>query len=63
MVTYWQTIMCFGIQAAPELNQIWAVGQKMWQRDFPGIYETLQKEWSEPYKEILAAALGLWFIP
>lgn len=30
----------------------------MWQRDFPGMYETLQKEWSEPYKDIMAAVLG-----
>lgn len=40
-----------------ELAQIWAVGQKMWQRDFPGIYETLQKEWADPYKDVMNAVL------
>ncbi|XP_060587818.1 COP9 signalosome complex subunit 8-like [Ruditapes philippinarum] len=41
----------------PELALLWAVGQKMWQRDFPGIYETIQKEWTDPYKDIMAAVL------
>ncbi|XP_052813430.1 COP9 signalosome complex subunit 8-like [Mya arenaria] len=43
--------------ATPELSNIWAVGQKIWQREFPGIYETLQKEWTDPYKDLLAAVL------
>lgn len=41
----------------PELGQIWTVGQKMWQRDFPGMYETLQNDWSEPYKDVMTAVL------
>ncbi|KAL4231742.1 COP9 signalosome complex subunit 8 [Mactra antiquata] len=43
--------------ANAELGHIWAVGQKMWQRDFPGIYETLKKDWSESCKDIMAAVL------
>lgn len=46
------------LQANAELGQIWAVGQKMWQRDFPGMYETLKKDWSDSYKDIMAAVLG-----
>ncbi|XP_045178904.2 COP9 signalosome complex subunit 8-like [Mercenaria mercenaria] len=42
---------------SPELAQVWAVGQKMWQRDFPGMYEALQKDWTEPYKDIMTAVL------
>ncbi|XP_050419353.2 COP9 signalosome complex subunit 8 [Patella vulgata] len=36
-----------------ELNQIWAVGQKMWQRDYPGVYETLKYDWSDRIKPIM----------
>ena len=32
--------------AYPELGHIWAVGQKIWLRDFPGIYETMKKEYA-----------------
>ncbi|XP_074640988.1 COP9 signalosome complex subunit 8-like [Tubulanus polymorphus] len=38
-----------------ELTQIWAVGQKMWHRDFPGIYQCLNKEWSENMKNLMTA--------
>jgi len=41
--------------AHPELAQVWAVGQAMWVRDFPAIYEALNKEWSEPVKPIMGA--------
>lgn len=43
--------------ANSELALIWAVGQKMWLRDYPGTYEALKKDWSEPYKPIMAAVL------
>ena len=46
------------VQASPELTNIWAVGQKLWQRDFPAIYEALQKEWTEPYRDLLNAVRG-----
>ncbi|ELT95352.1 hypothetical protein CAPTEDRAFT_154607 [Capitella teleta] len=38
-----------------ELALIWAIGQNMWQRDFPKIYENLKQEWSEPMKPIIEA--------
>ncbi|KAL7866314.1 hypothetical protein SRHO_G00115610 [Serrasalmus rhombeus] len=34
--------------ANPELAAIWAVGQRIWQRDFPGIYSAIAAyQWSE----------------
>ncbi|XP_070570038.1 COP9 signalosome complex subunit 8-like isoform X2 [Ptychodera flava] len=39
----------------PELNNIWMVGQKMWQRDFPQVYQSLNQEWSENIKPIMQA--------
>ncbi|XP_046376630.2 COP9 signalosome complex subunit 8-like [Haliotis rufescens] len=41
--------------ANPELSSIWIIGQKMWQRDYPGVYETVKKEWSEPIKPVMMA--------
>ncbi|XP_064801196.1 COP9 signalosome complex subunit 8-like isoform X1 [Oncorhynchus masou masou] len=32
----------------PELTAVWAVGQRIWQRDFPGIYSAIAAhQWSE----------------
>lgn len=45
-------------QSSQELSNVWAVGQKIWLRDFPGIYEAMNKEWSEPVKPIMTALLG-----
>lgn len=42
-----------------EINNIWQVGQKMWQRDFPGIYEALNKQWSSDVAEIMQKLSGL----
>ncbi|BFZ15442.1 hypothetical protein BsWGS_18480 [Bradybaena similaris] len=42
-------------QSNPELANIWLVGQKMWLKDYSGIYEASQKEWSEDVKQILLA--------
>ncbi|PVD39051.1 hypothetical protein C0Q70_01678 [Pomacea canaliculata] len=41
--------------ANPELSTIWVVGQRMWLRDLPGVYEALKKEWSEAVKPIMMA--------
>lgn len=38
-----------------ELSLIWALGQKMWQRDLPATYEALRKDWSDNVKAIMAA--------
>ncbi|XP_071150680.1 COP9 signalosome complex subunit 8-like [Mytilus edulis] len=44
--------------STPELTNVWAVGQKIWQRDFPGIYEAFTKEWSEALKPVMDALLA-----
>jgi COP9 signalosome, subunit CSN8. len=41
-----------------ELAFIWKVGQKMWQRDFPGVYTALNADWSENVGHIMQALLG-----
>ena len=45
-------------QANPDLALIWEVGQKMWQRDFPAVYEALQKDWSDAVKPIMNGITG-----
>ncbi|XP_076441273.1 COP9 signalosome complex subunit 8-like [Babylonia areolata] len=42
-------------QANTELGLIWEVGQCMWKRNYPGIYEALKKDWSESVKPIMNA--------
>lgn len=47
------------IQANPELAAIWAVGQRIWQRDFPGIYTTIAAyQWSENILPVMEALRG-----
>ena len=46
------------MQNSSELTNIWSVGQKMWQRDYVGAYEALQKEWSDDIKPIMNAVVG-----
>uniref|UniRef100_A0A8C2AEI4 COP9 signalosome complex subunit 8 n=1 Tax=Cyprinus carpio TaxID=7962 RepID=A0A8C2AEI4_CYPCA len=42
--------------ANPELAAIWAVGQRIWQRDFPGIYATIAAyQWSESILPVMEA--------
>ncbi len=41
--------------ANPEVGLIWAVGQCMWQRNFPATYASLSKEWSEAAKPVMEA--------
>ncbi|XP_056289702.1 COP9 signalosome complex subunit 8 [Pseudoliparis swirei] len=42
--------------ANPELPSIWAVGQRIWQRDFPGIYTTIAAfQWSENILPVMEA--------
>lgn len=43
--------------ANADLALIWNVGQKMWQRDFPAIYESLNKEFPEYIKPLMTAIL------
>ncbi|NXX86320.1 CSN8 protein, partial [Urocolius indicus] len=42
--------------ANAELGAIWSVGQRIWQRDFPGIYTTIRAhQWSEAIQPIMEA--------
>uniref|UniRef100_A0A8C3HU62 COP9 signalosome complex subunit 8 n=2 Tax=Durocryptodira TaxID=1579337 RepID=A0A8C3HU62_CHRPI len=42
--------------ANSELGGIWSVGQRIWQRDFPGIYTTIgAHQWSETIQPIMEA--------
>ncbi|NXU54505.1 CSN8 protein, partial [Turnix velox] len=42
--------------ANAELGAIWSVGQRIWQRDFPGIYTTISAhQWSETIQPIMEA--------
>lgn len=47
------------MQANPELTAIWAVGQHIWQRDFPGIYTAIAAyQWSENILPVMEALRG-----
>lgn len=50
-------INCFlSQQANAELGAVWSVGQRIWQRDFPGIYTTISAhQWSETIQPIMEA--------
>ncbi|XP_078030406.1 COP9 signalosome complex subunit 8 isoform X2 [Epinephelus lanceolatus] len=46
--------------ANPELTSIWAVGQRIWQRDFPGIYTAIAAyQWSENILPVMEALRGV----
>ncbi|KAK3083116.1 hypothetical protein FSP39_014458 [Pinctada imbricata] len=51
----WKRIPQATKSTTPELATIWNIGQKLWLRDYPGIYEGLKKEWSEHVKFIMDA--------
>ncbi|XP_059175279.1 COP9 signalosome complex subunit 8-like [Physella acuta] len=51
----WKRIPLPVKQSCAELSLIWVVAQKMWQKDYVGTYEALQKEWSEDVKSIMLA--------
>ncbi|XP_034938471.1 COP9 signalosome complex subunit 8 [Chelonus insularis] len=39
----------------PELQQIWMVGQRMWQRDWRAVHAALNNEWSDDVNSIMHA--------
>ncbi|XP_041374934.1 COP9 signalosome complex subunit 8-like [Gigantopelta aegis] len=41
----------------PELALIWAIGQKMIQREYPAVYDTIKKEWPDYLKPFMTAML------
>ncbi|XP_033729050.1 COP9 signalosome complex subunit 8-like isoform X2 [Pecten maximus] len=53
----WKRIPQSVKSTTPELTMIWTAGQKMWQRDYPGSYEALKKEYSVEVKPIMDEAL------
>lgn len=54
----WKRIPATAKASHAELGLIWNVGQKMWLRDFPGVYQTLSVDWSDNVSQIMAAVLG-----
>lgn len=47
------------MQGNPELTAVWAVGQRIWQRDFPGIYSAIAAhQWSENILPAMDALRG-----
>ncbi|KAK1789106.1 hypothetical protein P4O66_015053 [Electrophorus voltai] len=45
--------------ANPELAAVWAVGQRIWQRDFPGIYSAIAGyQWSETILPVMESLRG-----
>ncbi|XP_013381777.1 COP9 signalosome complex subunit 8 [Lingula anatina] len=53
----WKRIPAAVKSANPELGNIWTIGQKMWQKDFAGIYEAINKDWSDNLKPTMATLL------
>ncbi|XP_005997464.1 COP9 signalosome complex subunit 8 isoform X2 [Latimeria chalumnae] len=52
----WKRIPTAIKSANPELGGIWTVGQRIWQRDFPGIYTSIGAlQWSEAIQPIMEA--------
>ncbi|KAM4698221.1 COP9 signalosome complex subunit 8 [Rhinophrynus dorsalis] len=52
----WKRIPPAVKSANSELGAIWEVGQKMWQRDFPGIYASISAhQWPENIQPIMEA--------
>jgi hypothetical protein len=46
-------------QANPELAAMWAVGQRIWQRDFPGVYTAIAAfQWSENILPVMESLRG-----
>ncbi|XP_053554840.1 COP9 signalosome complex subunit 8 isoform X2 [Bombina bombina] len=52
----WKRIPPAVRSANSELGAIWEVGQRIWQRDFPGIYSSIAShQWSENIQPIMEA--------
>lgn len=55
----WKRIPASVKSANAEIGQIWAVGQQMWQRDFPAAYKALVAvTWSEHVADIMKSVQG-----
>ncbi|XP_076765328.1 COP9 signalosome subunit 8 [Xylocopa sonorina] len=51
----WKRIPADLKSGSAELGQIWVVGQRMWQRDWPAVHVALNADWSEDVSNIMAA--------
>lgn len=61
---FWFAFFFWSQQANAELGAVWSVGQRIWQRDFPGIYTTISAhQWSETIQPIMEALRGTNWAP
>lgn len=51
----WKRIPSDLKSGSAELKQIWVVGQRMWQRDWPAVHVALNAKWSDDVSDIMAA--------
>ncbi|CAK9827341.1 COP9 signalosome complex subunit 8 [Anthophora retusa] len=51
----WKRIPADLKSGSAELGQIWVVGQRMWQRDWPAVHVALNADWSKDVSDIMAA--------
>lgn len=49
----WKRIPAASKTAHPELNNIWAIGQHLWNRNFVAVYPLLSQEWSDDVKTLM----------
>ena len=54
----WKRIPNSTKSSCPELELIWTVGQGLWGRDLPAVYNALNQDWSSTVKEIMKAVNG-----
>lgn len=55
----WKTIPTAIKGSKPEVVAAWRIGQKLWTRDYAGVYGAIQGyEWSQEAKEMVAAFSG-----
>ena len=45
-------------QGSPQLAKLWNIGQKLWQRDFPSVYQALVFDWSDELKPLIEQIRG-----
>lgn len=54
----WKSIPSAVKENQPEVVAIWCIGQKLWKRDYAGVYEAVRSfDWSPQIKPLIAAFL------
>ncbi|CAN7131973.1 unnamed protein product [Brassica rapa subsp. narinosa] len=52
----WKTIPTSVKESKPEVAAAWRIGQKLWTRDYAGVYEAIRGfDWSQDAKDMVAA--------